>query len=778
MVKRRPTRKRKPAASKQKKRYSRKKQNKQNRLRNWPHWRKTVIGFIVLTLAYVVYLDFVIRFSFEGKRWALPAHVYARPLELYPGARLSAAQFNLELERLGYRYTYRPSEPGNYTRQDDRFYLITRSFHFWDGVEQSRHLDIQFDSGYIESLRDTRLDKELNLARMDPPRIGGIYPAHHEDRILVQLKETPPLLSEALVTVEDRNFYSHIGLDARAIARAMWVNLRGSGGLQGGSTLTQQLVKNFFLSNKRSLWRKANEAVMALLLEWHYDKNEILEAYLNEVYLGQDGRRAIHGFGLASRYYFDKPVERLNLPEIAVLVAMIRGPAFYHPFRHPDRLLKRRNLVLQLMAEQGVISQAQYLSAKQSALGVIHAQNTGHGAYPAFMELVKRQLKRDYRDKDLTSEGLRIFTTLDPFAQQTVEETVKQQVNRLDRQRGLKGQLQAAVILTNTTNGEVLAMLGDRKPGYAGFNRVLNAERPVGSLLKPAIYLTAIEKSGQYNLLSPIDDTPITLQSQGGKTWSPKNYDNKAHGRVPLYVALVNSYNLATVRLGMQLGFEAIETTLQRLGIHKKIPPYPSMLLGAFELSPMDIAQMYQTIATSGFRTPLRAIREVMAADGQPLQRYPIHVEQTVDSKAIAVLSSAMQLIMRRGTGQGAQQYFPEPVDLAGKTGTTDELRDSWFAGFGSDLLGVVWLGTDDNQPIHLSGGSGALRVWGDMMSRLEVQSLLPITTEGVEVLAIDPQSLLVASDGCSDEVKLAFIRGTAPDHYADCAGGGKRQEP
>lgn len=775
MAKRRPTRKRKPPAPQQKKRYSRKKQSKKSRLLRWPHWRKAILGVFVLSLAYVIYLDIVIRVSFEGKRWALPAHVYARPLELYPGVSLSATQFNQELERLGYRYTYRPTEPGTYTRQDDRFYVISRSFQFWDGKEASRQLDLRFEDDSLVSLRDTSLDKDLTLARMEPPRIGGIYPAHHEDRILIQLQDTPPLLAKALTTVEDRNFYSHVGLDPRAIARAMWVNLTGSGGLQGGSTLTQQLVKNFFLSNERSLWRKANEAVMALLLEWHYDKDEILEAYLNEVYLGQDGRRAIHGFGLASRFYFDKPVERLSLPEIAVLVAMIRGPGYYHPYRHPDRLLERRNRVLDQMAKHGVISKVQFLSAKQSALGVIQGRSASGTSYPAFMDLVRRQLQADYREKDLTSEGLRVFTTLDPWVQQTVEKTIKRQVKSLDRQRALNGQLQAAVIITNTTNGEVLAMLGDRKPGYAGFNRVLDAKRPVGSLMKPAIFLTAIEKASQYNLLTKIDDAAITLQAQGGTTWSPQNYDGKSHGKVPLYRALVNSYNLATVRLGMQLGFEAIENTLQRLGIKKSIPPYPSMLLGAIELSPMEIAQMYQTLAAGGFRTPLRAIREVMTADGQPLQRYPIHVEQTVDSKSVAVLTSAMQEIMRNGTGKGVRQYFPDNVELAGKTGTTDELRDSWFAGFGSDYLGIVWLGTDDNQPIRLSGSSGALVVWGDMMRSLQALSLLPIVAEGVEVLPIDPESLQVAGDGCSKQVNLAFVKGTAPDRYATCAGGGQR---
>ncbi|MDH5446493.1 MAG: penicillin-binding protein 1B [Gammaproteobacteria bacterium] len=774
---RRLTRKRKPIRKLPKRRFKRSRYSRLGRFFNWPHWRKLIIGMIILLLAYVVYLDVIIRISFEGKRWALPAHVYARPLEIYPGLKLSASQYNLELERLGYRYHFNPGNPGTYNRQNDRFTVIKRSFQFWDGLELSRKLDIRFDGGQVESLRDLSEDKELTLARMDPPRIGGIYPAHHEDRILIQLQEAPGLLRQALIAVEDRNFQQHIGLDPRAIARAIWVNFTGSGGLQGGSTLTQQLVKNFFLSNKRTLWRKFNEAIMALLLEAHYDKDEILEAYLNEVYLGQDGRRAIHGFGLASRFYFDKPIEKLNLPEIALMVAMIRGPGYYHPYRYPDRLLERRNLVLTLMNEQGAIEKESMLSAKQQPLGVIQDRTRVGNHYPAFMDLVRRQLKRDYREEDLTSEGLRIFTTFDPWVQSTIEQTADSRIAMLDQQHGLKGELQAAIIVANPSNGEILALLGNSKPGLAGFNRALDAQRPVGSLIKPAVYLTALEQANKYNLLSLVDDSPISLQDTAGETWSPKNYDGKSHGKVPMYQALVNSYNQATVRLGMWLGFEAIENVLYRLGVDKRIPPYPSMLLGAIEMSPMDIAQMYQTLAAGGFRTPLRAIREVMTADGQPLQRYPINVQQTIDSKSIAVLSSVMQEIMRSGTGRGVRSYLSDNIELAGKTGTTDELRDSWFAGYSSDYLGIVWLGTDDNKPIHLSGSSGALQVWGDMMQGLRPRSLLPIAVNGVEVLPIDLDSYLVGGSECYRNITLAFVEGTAPEFYADCAGGGKRQD-
>ncbi|MDH5180797.1 MAG: penicillin-binding protein 1B [Gammaproteobacteria bacterium] len=741
-----------------------------------PWWkrRRYILGILAgLFLIYTIYLDFVIRNSFEGKRWALPAQVYARPLELYPGQKLSARQFAQELELLGYRYAYQPAEPGSFSRQEAHFYLVTRPFQFWDGREASRHLEIAFENNLIESLKDGKTGKSIALARMEPPRIGGIYPAHHEDRILIKLDQAPELLTRALISVEDRNFNTHFGLDMRAIVRALVANVKG-GSLQGGSTLTQQLVKNFFLSNERTLWRKANEALMALLLEWHYSKAEILEAYLNEVYLGQDKGRSIHGFGLASHFYFDKPVERLELAEVAALVAMIRGPGYYHPVRHTERLLQRRNLVLDLMAQQGVITLVQAQSAKQTALGVIEGRK-GTSSYPAFMELVRRQLKQDYREKDLTSEGLRIFTSLDPRIQSEVEASVSELVTRMDRQRNLHETLQTAVLITSTNNGEVLAMVGDRNARYPGFNRVLDAKRPIGSLVKPAVYLTALQQHERYNLMTKLKDESISLKGGDGKIWSPKNYDGSTHGDVPLYEALVHSYNLATVRLGMELGFEPIAANIEKLGVDERIPPYPSMLLGAVELSPMQVAQMYQAYASGGFKTPLRAIREVLTVEGKPLQRYSIQVEQVVDSVSIQLLNSALQEVMRSGTGRSVSRHFSDKRVLAGKTGTTDELRDSWFAGFGSDYLGIVWLGTDENKPTGLTGSSGALVIWGDIMQRLDVQSLLPYAGDQVENLPIDIKSGLVGNEDCKEVVFLAFLKGTAPKRYAECAGGGER---
>ena len=775
MPKKKSSRRRKPVSGKKnrrkavqprKKRLSRSKPK--SGWRRFFTWRYLLLGTVVFAVAWVIYLDIIIRVQFEGKRWALPAQVYGRPLELYAGSPLSPDAFHQELQQLGYRYVYRASEPGSFSQQDSEFRLYRRAFHFWDGAVPAQLLDVRFSDDVVQHVLDAKTGKELDIVRLEPPRVGGIYPTHREDRVLVKLAEVPPLLPQGLVAVEDRDFYHHHGVAPRAIARAVLANLKAGATVQGGSTLTQQLVKNFFLSNQRSLWRKANEAVMAVLLEWHYDKDEILEAYLNEIYLGQEKSRAIHGFGLASHFYFDRPIQNLSLPQIATLIALVRGPSYYDPDRHPQRLRERRDLILEIMAEQGVITSTQANQAKLSKLGIAKGQG-GDTRYPAFMDLVRRQLQRDYRSEDLTSEGLRIFTTFDPRVQQAAEQALRRRVQLLDLQRGLQGQLQGAAIVTDTTSGEVLAVVGDRQPRYAGFNRALDAQRQIGSLIKPAVYLTALEQPDKYTLATPLNDTPIRLQAPDGTVWSPDNYDGESHGTVPLYYALVHSYNQATVRLGMDLGFERIADTLQRLGASREIPPYPSMLLGAVSFTPYEVAGLYQSLASGGFHTPLRVIREVMTADGERLRHFPLDVQQVVDPAYVTVLVSALHEVTQSGTARSLQQLLPEGLSVAGKTGTTNDLRDSWFAGFSGEHLAVVWLGRDDNQPIGLTGSSGALTVWADILSHIPTRPLSAPVADKVTYHWIDRNNGLLSGEDCENAISLAFVAGSAPTEHATC---------
>ncbi|MGD8547052.1 MAG: penicillin-binding protein 1B [Thiohalophilus sp.] len=769
---------RKTVSSRRKRKSSPRRRHKRRagQSRGWFRWRYLFAVLIVIGVGYVVYLDFTIRSQFEGKRWALPAKVYARALEIYPGLSMRQAQLVAELQRLGYHVDNGRGEAGSYTSSGNSLQFTTRPFRFWDGAEPSRQVEVVFDDGRIEMLRDHN-GAQMNLLRLEPPAIGGIYPRHHEERVLVRIEDVPPLLQHALVAVEDRDFYDHYGVNPKAIARAMLANLRAGRTVQGGSTLTQQLVKNFFLSNKRSLWRKANEAVMSLLLELHYAKTEILEAYINEIYLGQDRKRAIHGFGLAAHFYFDKPLSALNANEIATLVALARGPSYYNPDRHPERLRKRRNLVIDILEQDEGLSPARAQQARNAPLGIVHGKPGAISDYPAFMDLVRRQLREQYRQEDLTSEGLQIFTTLDPAIQKRAERSLSKRIELLDRQRGLEGKLQGAAVITSTSGGEVLALVGDRRVRFAGFNRALDATRQIGSLIKPAVYLTAISRPQEYTLATMIEDTPLTLEGKDGSRWSPGNYSGESHGEVPLFKALINSYNQATVRLGMQLGFESISDTLRRLGAPREIPAYPSMLLGAVNFTPYEVAGMYQTLAAGGFRSDLRVIREVLSVDGEPLRRYPLQVEQTLDVRYVQILVSALQEVPRQGTARALPAMLPAGQSVAGKTGTTDDLRDSWFAGFTGSHLGVVWLGRDDNKATGLTGSSGAMRVWGDIFAGLSGLPLEPVPREGIEYHWIDPRTGQLSNENCPGAAYLAFMKGTAPREKSDCAGGGVREK-
>ena len=734
--------------------------------------RLLLVVFLLAGLAlaaYALFLDQRVRTEFEGRRFALPARIYASPLELHEGLRLGQAELEQALRELGYKEGPLQDQAGWYRKTAGGLEIAVRPFVFWDGAQPARRIRVSFADSRVGSLRDAA-DREVALARLDPLQIGGIYPSGNEDRLLVRLEEVPPHLVRELIATEDRRFYSHHGFDPRGILRALW---RSAGGqLQGGSTLTQQLVKNFFLTPERSLVRKANELVMAVLLELHYDKHEILETYLNEIYLGQDRDRAIHGVGLAAQYYFGKPVQALSVAESALLVGLIRGPSYYDPHRNPQRALERRDLVLRVAAETGALTPEQAAQARREKLGVQPRSATGTTPYPAFVQLVHRQLRRDYKDEDLRSEGLRIFTTLDPRVQSTAERALVRRIDQYDRDKrfGAPG-LQGAVIVASAQTGELQALVGGRDPRYRGFNRALDAARPIGSLLKPAIYLTALADPQRYSLVTPLDDQPFVWKEKGAPDWKPENYDRKFHGLVQLRTALAQSYNVATARLGTTIGVEKVLETARKLGLSASPPPYASVLLGAVDLSPLQVAEMYETIASGGFRIPLRAIREVTTAEGKPLNRYQISVEQAFAPQPIHLLTVAMQGVVQEGTAQALKGVLPPETGAAGKTGTTDAQRDAWFAGFTGDRLAVVWLGSDDNREAHLSGGAAAVPVWGDLMAALGPEPLAPAVPEGIDTVAIDPQTGLLGQ-GCRGAVELPFIKGSAPSERAPCAGG------
>lgn len=740
-----------------------------------PIFRHRAFRVLVLLLGlglsgYLYYLDVTIREAFDGRKFAVPARVYGRALEVYPGLKLTPAQLVEELRSVGYREHPRPEEDATYRYTLTGVEFTSREFAFWDGLQPTQRLRVEFADGLVAMIQERgAVDKDLPLLRLEPPQIGGIYPGHNEDRDLLRLSQVPQPLIDALLAIEDRKFYTHWGIDPRGIARALYKTLSGQR-IEGGSTLTQQLVKNFFLTSERTLTRKANEVLMAMLLELHYSKDEILETYLNEIYLGQDANRAIHGVGLASHFYFDRPLDRLELHEIATLVGMIKGPAIYDPRRKPEQALQRRNIVLQEMVKLEAITQEQFVIARQKPLGVVARAPTGTSPYPAFLQYVHRQLQRDYREEDLRSEGLRIFTTLDPRIQRAAEEALSQRLNQIEKARKIPlNTLEGSVVVSSTQNGEVQAMVGGRQARYAGYNRALDAKRQIGSLAKPIVYLTALENPSKYTLVTPLDDSELVWRARGSPDWKPKNYDNKFNGQVPLRTALARSLNVSTARLGIDLGVDRILDKLPRFGIEQRPPAFPSSLLGAFELSPLEVTQMYQTFADGGFRTPLRAIRDIVTADGQPLQRYPLHVEAVAAAAPVYLLTTALQGVVQDGTGQGLNSWVPADIRVAGKTGTTDDLRDSWFAGYTGNHVAVVWVGRDDNKSTGLTGSNGALTVWGEMMKNLQPEPLQPGMPEDIELVAIDPPLGVSAAQACQSSVRLPFIKGSAPVGAVPC---------
>jgi penicillin-binding protein 1B len=720
--------------------------------------------------AYVLKQDDLVRGQFEGKRWALPARVFARPLELYEGQTLFSKDLAKELQLLRYRKTNNPVATGQYSQSGNTFIIHTRGFQFAEDHEPERLIQIRLSKGRIASLTNKGNKAPLTLMRLEPILIGNFYPRHNEDRILVRLNEVPPLLTEGLIAVEDKNYYKHFGINPTSIIRAMVENIKHGKKVQGGSTLTQQLVKNYFLTNEQTYTRKANEATMSMLLELHYSKDDILEAYMNEIYLGQNGQRAIHGFGLASQFYFGVPIRELEADQIATLIGIAKGASYYNPRRFPQRALERRNLVLDVMAREDVISAQEAAEYKQRPLGVSQYMPSSVSPFPAYLELVKLQLRRDYQEEDLRSEGLLIFTAMDPIVQLSAEKVLKNRVRKLERgQRIRKGKLNGAMVVSNVQDGEVLAIVGGRDPRYAGYNRAIDARRQIGSVVKPAVYLAALEKSGKFTLSTRVSDGPVTVRV-GREYWKPRNYDHRDLGGVLLVKALVLSRNTPTVRIGIKTGLDNVIQMMHDLGIKSDLAPYPSLLLGTSELAPIEVQQMYQTIAAGGTYTPLKSIRSVMDSYGKTLKRYPLNVKQVASPESVYLLTYAMNQITRNGTAKYLSSVLPAWKNSAGKTGTTNDKKDSWFAGFTGQHVVTVWVGRDDNKPTGLTGGSGALRLWADMIRILPTRPFKPKRPAGIRWVKVDKESGLLYNAACGTPISLPFIKGTVPRARRKCA--------
>jgi len=736
-------------------------------------WRLAILGFVCV-LGITAYLDVKIRKQFEGQKWALPAHVYTRPMELYIGQRIDRQVVEAELNELGYQSRTNIDRVGSYAMTQNALLIHQREFRFWDSIQSQQELNITLQGDLISNIQVSRNGQpstDTEIVRLEPRLFGSVSPLSHEDRSLLRLEDVPPIFLKALIAIEDRQFYSHFGINPIGIVRAMVRNVSAGRVVQGGSTLTQQLVKNYYLSSDRTIKRKVTEMIMAILLEIHYSKDEILQAYLNEVYLSQAGNRAIHGFALGSQYFFGRPLQELDLPELAMLAGIIKGPSYYSPMKNPQRAKSRRNLVLQTMLEQDFIDETQYQQAIGSELRISNSsERIAPLSYPSFMGFVRDNLQDDYQQQDLSNDGLQIHTTLNPRIQQTLENAALQELTEIEKRKGLEsGSLQVAAVVVRTDNGEVAAILGDRTASFSGFNRAVDARRPVGSLLKPFVYLTALENPERYSLASRIDDLGISVSQRGSPDWRPQNYDGEEHGPVMLIDALARSYNLATVRLGMELGLNSVAQTIERVGYHSDISELPSMLLGAVPMSVMDVAQIYLSLASGGFKLPIKGIRSVLSSEDEPLARYPLAIDQVVEPQHNNLINYALQEVVRNGTARSVLNGFRYDYGLAGKTGTTDEYRDSWFAGFSGNYLSVVWIGRDDNKSTGLTGASGAAKVWARLMQNMPLQRLeLPYNEEVISqriYYSVDPEQ-----QDCSLYRQLPVLIPSLPLERLPCA--------
>jgi len=711
---------------------------------------------------WVWWLDQKVVARFEGQKWQVPSEVYSAPIYLKSGAPWKKADLEALLQETGYRFGRNSQKVGWAARSRTKVSAHLRSYVDYSGYHPSERRIFSFEDGKL-SIHSLNGDP-VAQASIEPQRIGFLYGGNTERREILSYEDIPQPLIDILTTVEDRDFYHHWGISPTGIARAAWVNATHGSRRQGGSTLTQQLVKNMFLSSERTYTRKLTEVVMSLLLEYHYSKQAIITAYMNEVYLAQVGSEGLHGFAAASQHFFGRPLKELNIDEFALLVGMVKGPSIYNPERHPKRALARRNTVLAVLKDQGRLTNSDYHVLVKQPIRLVdkHKERSVYGDY---LDLVSMQLSRDFDQKTLATENLRIYTGVDIRAQQAASQAMRRQVGAISRSRKLKG-LQGAMVVTDRTNGQVRAIVGSSDKYYSGFNRALGAVRPIGSLVKPPLYMSALA-TGKFTWWSPIEDKRIRFDI-AGKIWAPENYDRTTHGVVHLYEAMAKSYNLATINLAQQVGFDRVGDTLRQLGVKRPFTMHPAMALGALELSPFEVARLYQPIASRGQSSELGVVLAVMDQKDHLIKRFDRSTSVPFTEALLAVTLDGMTKVPEIGTARAAQHRFPG-LTFAAKTGTSNELRDSWFEGITGDYASTVWLGMDDNEPMNITGATGAQKVWIDFTEHTNPRSLPETLPSGAARYNVLNSSFEIAADRCDDKESLAFVLGTQPQSSSSC---------
>jgi len=681
------------------------------------------IAFVVFLVAFAALALYVYKQSisrFEVRRLSLPTRVYADYTPLQAGSPLGHDDLLEKLDRLGYRGGTSLQQAGDYVAGRNEIDLFTRAFAHPTGNFPSQRVHITFRDDAIDSVSATN-------AALEPELLTSILSEQLENRRPVTLNQVPQSLQDAIIVTEDARFWHHPGVDPIGIVRALFRNVRAGGVAEGGSTLTQQLVKNYYLTPERSYRRKITEAFMAVILDAKYSKQEILEAYLNDIYLGRNRSISIVGVGEAARFYFGKPVSDLKPAESALLAGIIKSPNNYSPFVRSDLAMQRRSTVLGLMLKARKITPDEYQAAMTAPLPrKPFRQRSGLSSMPYYVDRVLQEMARDYGIKDVKGRGLQIYTAIDLNAQDTAARTLENGLESLERNnrrlRRADTPLQGVIINVDVQTGEIRALIGGRNYDVNQFDRALNAKRQIGSLIKPFVYLTAFEPSLSGKTITPatlVSDSRFVLKRRFSEDWSPRNYEDVYHGTVTVREALEQSMNSASVRIGLATGVPNVIRTMKTLGITSDITDNPAMLLGAVDISPMEMADAYMTIARIGARVPLRTIRFVtddrgrVVAGGEDIK--PVQVFPARDA---FVLVNVMKGVVDRGTAIVVRSLGFDNV-AAGKTGTTNDKRDAWFIGFTPKMLTLTWLGFDDNTPVGLSGGQGAAPIWGRYMEAI-----------------------------------------------------------
>ena len=728
-----------------------------------------VAGTSFLIYYYLRYSVMIER-RLHGERWMIPSRLYARPLVLRTGLPLSIAALVKDLN--GLKYEERgdaPAAPGEFTVGDRVVVFFPRPIP--DSAQEP--LAVVIEKGTVREIRGLKSKKQYREQTLEPELITYLFDESREKRRRIRYEELPDHLIKAVLAIEDRRFFSHPGLDPFRILGAAVRNIKAESYLQGGSTITQQLVKNFFLTSERTFRRKAQEALLAFVLERRAAKKDILELYLNEIYLGQVGSFSINGVGEASRMYFHKDVVNLSLTESALLAGMIQSPNPYSPIRHPRRATERRNVVLRAMREAGFLD----AGAAETAIGQplkVEARALDSGDAPYFVDLVKTQLTARYGGRDLTTQNLSIHTSLDLHLQALAQESLQSGLDRLEKlvKRKDRGPIQGSLIALQPSTGEVVALVGGRSYGASQYNRVTTARRQPGSTFKPFVYLAAFEATFEDPALPPI--TPATVVEDApavfffeNKEYIPQNYEDEYRGYVTLRTALGLSLNVATVKVAEMVGYDRVADLWSRkLGMGDNVKPYPALALGSFEATPLQMATAYNVLANGGLKVEPVTVLRIMDDRDQTLEEHaPEPSARVVREESAFLVTNMLRTVINSGTAASARAAGFR-ADAAGKTGTTNDLRDAWFAGYTPDLLCVVWVGFDDNSPLNLSGAKAALPIWVDFMKKALAgvkTGEFAVPESNIIFVEVDRETGLLATPACPKTIEEAFIAGTEP---------------